>query len=126
MMVCPDPCKKYIIASDIYALWYSHYVHGGPRGVVPMKRSESNQLKVPLIILLSLLLVFNLQVAVPTAEGTDEVKEDLGETRVLTDDEIAGLGLNPPDAPTRSEPWRAWKRFHYPSGGENGATVHAS
>ncbi|MGA1872736.1 MAG: kelch repeat-containing protein [Thermoplasmatota archaeon] len=89
-----------------------------------MKRSESNQLKVPLIILLSLLLVFNLQVAVPTAEGTDEVKEDLGETRVLTDDEIAGLGLNPPDAPTRSEPWRAWKRFHYPSGGENGATVY--
>ncbi|MGA1820574.1 MAG: kelch repeat-containing protein [Thermoplasmatota archaeon] len=92
-----------------------------------MRKQTPNRLKVPIIILLSLLLAFNLQALVPSADGTDEIDEDYGDSRILTDDEVSDLGLAPPPgAPTRSEPWNTWQRFHYPSGGENGAVVYFS
>ncbi|MBN1390950.1 MAG: hypothetical protein JXA22_09955 [Candidatus Thermoplasmatota archaeon] len=84
-----------------------------------------NRLKVLMVFLLAALLVINMQVLLPSGDGTDVLDEDMGESRVMTEEEVSELGLTPPGQDmTRSEPWKVWERFHYPSGGEDGATAY--
>ncbi|MGA1866056.1 MAG: kelch repeat-containing protein [Thermoplasmatota archaeon] len=90
-----------------------------------MRNQLPNRSRSLMILFLAVLLALNLQVFIPAAEGTDVSDEIDGESRLLTDEEISRLGLGlPGDEMTRSEPWKIWERYHYPSGGEDGATVY--
>ncbi|MEA3558352.1 MAG: kelch repeat-containing protein, partial [Candidatus Thermoplasmatota archaeon] len=82
--------------------------------------------KIHIAMLLVALLLFN----VPYAYGTDQEEErptdeGLGDSRILTDEEVEELGIEPPTRePTRSDPWNEWERIGYHRGGEEGAAVY--
>lgn len=79
--------------------------------------------KIPVVLFLAALLVLNF----PLIQGIDQDEEKadgddgLGESRILTDEEVEAFGLEPP---TRSEPWNKWDRIGYHRGGEEGAAVY--
>ncbi|MBN1540433.1 MAG: hypothetical protein JW939_09840 [Candidatus Thermoplasmatota archaeon] len=90
-----------------------------------MRNQLPNRLKSLIVIIIAALLALNLQAFIPTAEGNERSDEMDGESRLLTDEEVSRLGLVPPEGDlTRSEPWKVWERYHYPSGGEDGATLY--
>ena len=90
-----------------------------------MYEKVPKRVKLSIVLFLTAILVLNLQALFPVAEGVDEAADDVDGSRILTDEEVRSMGMtDPPGDPTRSEPWNAWERYHFPSGGESGAAVY--
>ncbi|MFO8050333.1 MAG: kelch repeat-containing protein [Thermoplasmatota archaeon] len=89
-----------------------------------MPNQVVNKFKIHIAVFLVAVLILNI----PYGQGTDRKSGEnggIGDSRILTDEEVEELGLEPPTRePTRSEPWNQWKRYGYHRGGEGGAAVY--
>ncbi|MFW3146023.1 MAG: kelch repeat-containing protein [Thermoplasmatota archaeon] len=82
------------------------------------------RLRVPIAVFLMIMLIQLPLVPETGADYGDEVDEDLGESRILSEDDLTRFGIEPP---SRSAPWAVWERIFYHRGGEyNGAFYHSS